>query len=132
MLSFNFIINHVTNIKSIVMKTQLFTSRYFLSTLTAILFIPLSIIFQGCKKSVETSIDEEIATKRKPQDPPQPLPFYFTNCNQNPQYSATLIKGVAANVSITKNYVNSPGGQLSCFYKRYGEWNHRHRTGRNI
>lgn len=97
------------------MKTPLFTGKYFLPTLTAILCIQLSIIFQGCKKSVETSTTEEIATKRKPQDPPQPLPFYFTNCNQNPQYSATLIKGVAANVSITKNYVNSPGGSYAAF-----------------
>jgi len=98
------------------MKTTIFTSKYFLQMLTAILFFQLSIIFHSCKKSVEPSASEEVATKRKPQNPPPPPPpFYFTNCNQNPQYSATLTKGVAANVPITKNYVNSPGGSYAAF-----------------
>ena len=100
------------------MKTPLFTGKYFLPVLTTILCLQLSILFQGCQKTVEPSVSEEIATKRRPGNPPPPPPpppFYFTNCNQNPQYSATLTKGVAANVSIIKNYVNSPGGSYAAF-----------------
>ena len=98
------------------MKTPLFTSKYFLPMLTTILCFQLSIFFQSCQKSVEPSVGEEVATKRKPQNPPPPPPpFYFTNCNQNPLYSATFTKGVAANVSIVKNYVNSPGGSYEAF-----------------
>ena len=98
------------------MKTPLFTSKYFLPVLTAMLCFQVSILFQGCQKSVEPSVSEEIATKRRPQNPPPPPPpFYFTNCNSNPLYSATLTKGVAANASIVKNYVNSPGGSYPAF-----------------
>ena len=96
------------------MKTTVFTSKYFLPALTAILYFQLSIIFQSCQKSVEPSVNEEIATKKKPPTPPSPPAFYFTNCN-SPTYSATLTKGVAANVSIIKNYVNSPGGSYPAF-----------------
>ena len=100
------------------MKTPLFTGKYFLPLLTTILCLQISILFQGCQKTVEPSVSEEEATKRKPQNPPPPPPpppFYFTNCNSNPMYSATLTKGVAANVSIVKNYVNSPGGSYPAF-----------------
>ena len=98
------------------MKTLLFNGKYFLPVLTTILYFQLSILLQSCQKTVEPSVSEEEATRRKPQNPPPPPPpFYFTNCNQNPQYSATLTKGVAANVSITKNYVNSPGGSYEAF-----------------
>ena len=103
-------------LKNIVMKTPRSSGRYFLPMLATLLCIQFSIIFQSCQKSVEPSATEEIATKRKPGNPPPPPPpFYFTNCNQNPQYSATLTKGMAANVSITKNYVNSPGGSYDAF-----------------
>jgi hypothetical protein len=75
----------------------------------------LFFIFQSCQKTVEPSTAEEIATKRKPQNPPPPPPpFYFSNC-YNPLYSAQLTKGTPANVSITKNYVNSPGGSYAAF-----------------
>ena len=95
------------------MKATAFTGKHFLPLITVSLFF----IFQSCQKTVETEgVNEEIATKRKPQNPPPPPPpFYFTNCNQNPLYSATFTKGVAANVSIIKNYVNSPGGSYSAF-----------------
>jgi len=96
------------------MKTTLLTSKYFLPALTAILYLQLSIFFQSCQKSVEPSVNEEIATKKKPPTPPSPPAFYFTNCN-SPTYSATLTKGVAANVSVIKNYVNSPGGSYPAF-----------------
>lgn len=77
-------------------------------------------IFQSCQKSKEpfqTRGNGEVAARRKPQNPPPPPPptFYFTNCNQNPQTTATFTKGVAANVSFTKNYVNSPGGSYPAF-----------------
>ena len=78
-------------------------------------------IFQSCKKTVEppaadTETAEQAAGKKPPKNPPPPPPpFYFTNCNQNPQYSATFVKGVPANVFIIKNYVNSPGGSYPAF-----------------
>jgi hypothetical protein len=81
----------------------------------------LGFIFQSCKKTVEppaadTETAEQAAGKKPPKNPPPPPPpFYFTNCNQNPQYSATFVMGVPANVSIIKNYVNSPGGSYPAF-----------------
>ena len=96
------------------MKTPRYTSKYFLPLLTTILCLQVSIFFQSCKKTVEPSVNEEIATRRKPQNPPPPPPFYFSNC-YNPLYSAQVTKGIPANVSITKNYVNSPGGSYAAF-----------------
>ena len=108
-------------IKNIVMKTPLITNRYFLPMLTTILCLLASILFQSCQKTVEPSLSQEIAGKKggggnphNPPPPPPPPPFYFTNCN-SPLYSATLTKGVAANVSFVKNYVNSPGGSYAAF-----------------
>jgi hypothetical protein len=97
------------------MKTPLFTSKYFLPVLTTILCLQASTIFQSCKKSVEPSANEEIATKKRPQNPPPPPPpFYFSNCNI-PTNSATFQAGVPTNTTITKNYVNSPGGSYDAF-----------------
>ena len=91
-------------------------------TVVSIFFLFQSVmIFQSCQKSKEPFENRgngEVAGKRKPHDPPPPPPpppFYFTNCNYNPTYSATLTKGVPANVSIIKNYVNSPGGSYPAF-----------------
>ena len=98
------------------MKTPLFTSKFLLPFLTTILCLQASIFFQGCKKTVEPSVSEEIATKRRPGNPPPaPPPFYFTNCNSNPQNSATFTVGVSTNTQFTKNYVNSPGGSYPAF-----------------
>ena len=56
-----------------------------------------------------------VAGKKKTPNPPPPSPtFYFTNCN-NPTYSASLQVGKPANVSIIKNYINSPGGTYPAF-----------------
>ncbi len=97
------------------MKTPLFTSKHFLPVLTAILCFQASIILQSCKKSVEPSVSEEEATKRKPQDPPPPPPpFYFSDC-YNPIFSASFPVGMPANLTIIKNYVNSPGGSYAAF-----------------
>src|SRR5688572_3281529 len=102
-------------IKFIVMQTAKFPGRQFLTVLSYFLFFQAVMFFQSCKKTVEPSATEEIATKRKPQNPPPPPPpFYFSNCH-NPLYSAQLTKGTPANVSITKNYVNSPGGSYAAF-----------------
>ena len=92
-----------------------FRGRQFLTVLSYFLFFQAVMFFQSCKKTVEPSANEEIATKRKPQNPPPPPPpFYFSDC-YNPLYSAQLTKGKTANVSITKNYVNSPGGSYAAF-----------------
>jgi uncharacterized protein (TIGR02145 family) len=72
--------------------------------------------FLSCKKT-GIPATEEIAGARKPKNPPpppQPPPFYFTNCN-TPTYSASFTLGVPANTPITKNYVNSPGGNYAAF-----------------
>ena len=97
------------------MKTPRYTSKYFLPLLTTILCLQVSIFFQSCKKTVEPSVNEEIATRRKPQNPPPPPPpFYFSDC-YNPLYSATFAKGEPANAAISKTYVNSPGGSYGAF-----------------
>src|SRR5687767_9064122 len=97
------------------MKTSKIPRTHFLTLLS---FIFLSVfIFQSCKKSVDPSINEEqaVAGKKKPPNPPPPPPtFYFTNCN-TPTYSASFQVGKPANVSITKNYINSPGGSYPAF-----------------
>jgi uncharacterized protein (TIGR02145 family) len=97
----------------VMQKTSVFASMQLLSTLTIILLI----VSQSCKKTIETSTNEPVAASKKknPNPPPPPPAFYFTNCNQNPMYSATFTKGVAANISIVKNYVNSPGGSYPAF-----------------
>jgi hypothetical protein len=98
------------------MKTTLFTGKYFLPVLTTILCFQLSIIFQSCQKSVEPSRSEEVATKKKPgSTPPPPPPFYFQDCYYPSTYSASFQAGVPVNTTITKNYINSPGGSYGAF-----------------
>jgi uncharacterized protein (TIGR02145 family) len=97
----------------VMQKTSVFTRIQLLPALTVIFLI----VFQSCKKTIETSTNEPVAASKKknPNPPPPPPAFYFTNCNQNPMYSATFTKGLAANVSILKNYINSPGGSYPAF-----------------
>lgn len=99
------------------MRTTKFTTRPLLSLITIIICFQALIIFQACQKTSDTppGKEEEIATRKKPGNPPPPPPpFYFSNC-YNPLYSAQFTKGTPANVSITKNYVNSPGGSYAAF-----------------
>jgi uncharacterized protein (TIGR02145 family) len=49
-----------------------------------------------------------------PAPPPPPPPFYFVNC-MIPTFAATLIKAAPTSITITKNYVNSPGGSYAAF-----------------
>ena len=101
------------------MQQTKFLKRY---ALPVISFIFLALFFQNCQKSVETSETGEVGTKKggngngNPHNPPPPPPppFYFSNCN-NPTYSASFVVGVAANTTIIKNYVNSPGGSYDAF-----------------
>jgi hypothetical protein len=94
--------------------------RLFLSVLSFFLIIQSALLFQSCKKSLSpmerSGTGETAAGKgpKHPPPPPPPPPFYFSNCN-NPLYSATMPKGIAANVSVTKDYVNSPGGSYPAF-----------------
>lgn len=98
-------------------KVLLFIARSF--PLTVIFFTLILFIFQSCQKSLDDPKNEGAVSRKKgnPHNPPPPPPpaFYFTNCNSNPMYSATLTKGVPVNMTITKNYVNSPGGSYSSF-----------------
>lgn len=97
------------------MQTATSPGRQFLTGLSFFLFFQFAMFFQSCKKTVETLVPEEIAAARKkPTTPPQPPTFYFTNCN-NPTYSASFPVGMPANVPITKNYINSPGGSYAAF-----------------
>ena len=91
-------------LKSIVMKkTASFTKP------AAIICLLTLIIFQSCQKTVEPSAtEEELATKKKPQNPP-PTPGFTFNCGTY-SYSGTFIAGVPANVTVTFSYSNSPGG----------------------
>src|SRR4030095_6784011 len=95
------------------MRSETFLPKPWQSTLFLVLFFQLT-IFQSCMKSGEAPASEEIATKRKPSNPPPPQPFYFNNCSY-PVFSGTFRAGVPANVSFTLNYVNSPGGSYPAF-----------------
>lgn len=78
-------------------------------------FLLLLLFIQSCGEKVISPDATELETDKKPHNPPPPPPaFYFSNCN-NPTYSATFVKGQATNTTITKNYVNSPGGSYAAF-----------------
>ena len=100
------------------MQTPKIAGRQFLTAFSILSFM-LVMIFQSCQKSNEISGNGGQAAGKKrggnPPPPPPPPPFYFTNCNYNPTFSAVFTKGVPANVAITKNYVNSPGGSYAAF-----------------
>src|SRR5688572_26129975 len=92
------------------MKTLIFTCRILLP----LVICSMIFSFQGCKKTTETkSTDEETETMgKRPEQPPPP--FYFSNCS-NPRFSGNFVTGSSANVTITLNYVNSPGGSYPSF-----------------
>lgn len=95
------------------MRIRNFLGKQFIILLAALF------LFQSCKKTVDPAVGEEnleTVAGKKPKNPPPPPPppFYFSDC-YNPLYSATMPKGIAANVSVTKNYVNSPGGSYPAF-----------------
>lgn len=99
------------------MQTATFRGRQFLTVLSSILLFQVTIFFQSCEKTIEAPETREASAngRKKPPPPPPPPPaFWFTNCN-NPTYSAAFPKGLPANVPITKNYVNSPGGSYAAF-----------------
>lgn len=80
------------------------------------LLLLIVIIFQSCKKTDEAvaARNNEAESKRPPKNPPPAPTFYFTDCN-NPPNSGTFSVGVPVNTTITKNYVNSPGGSYDAF-----------------
>jgi hypothetical protein len=93
------------------MKTFVFTRRIFLPLLISSMIFS----FQSCKKTVETaSADEEIATRKRPPNPPQPPTVSFNNCS-NPGFSGNFIMGSPANVTFTLNYANGSGGSYAPF-----------------
>lgn len=97
------------------MQTATFPVIKFWTVLSSILFFQLTLFFQSCQKPNEPSAIEEFAGRKKPPTPPPPPPaFYFTDC-YNPTFSASFPVGMPANVTITKNYVNSPGGNYAAF-----------------
>lgn len=86
--------------------TWLFTG--ILLTLCSLIILP------GCKKTVETA-NSEIATRKKPKNPPPPTgPFYFTNCSFA-VFSENFIAGTSTQAAITLNYANSPGGAYPAY-----------------
>ncbi|HET6996702.1 MAG TPA: hypothetical protein VFI06_17030 [Chitinophagaceae bacterium] len=98
-------------------KTTTFTFRQLLPGL-AFLFFGALIICQSCQKEKQPSQNpgsSESTSRKKPQNPPPPPPpFYFNNCSY-PIYAATFTAGVAGTATITKNYINSPGGSYAAF-----------------
>jgi uncharacterized protein (TIGR02145 family) len=103
------------NYKIIAMQTLTFRSKQILTVLAA-----LALFFQSCQKdkvpfSENAANTEGLTERKRPKDPSPPPPvFYFTNCN-NPTFSASFAVGVPTNTTITKNYVNSPGGSYPAF-----------------
>src|SRR5215204_1858030 len=100
-----------------VMQTRIFPGRKHFTVSCLILLLPVVIFFQSCKKTAEPLVataNDEALSGKPPKNPPLPPTFYFTNCN-NPTYSASFTVGVPANIPITKNYVNSPGGNYTAF-----------------
>jgi hypothetical protein len=85
--------------------------------LTSVLVFLFVLFIQSCGHDVISPDGLEYETdKGNPHNPPPPPPtqFYFNNCN-NPTYSASFVQGNQTNTPITKNYVNSPGGNYSAF-----------------
>ena len=83
----------------------------------SILLLSLGLLFQSCRKDIAPENSAQSSSKKPSKNsPPTPPPpsFYFTDCN-NPTYSAAFSAGVPANTTITKNYINSPGGSYSAF-----------------
>jgi uncharacterized protein (TIGR02145 family) len=102
------------------MKTTICSHLQFRTVLSVFFFALVVIVVQGCKKTpIEPATDpatEDQGRKKNPHNPPPPPPppFYFSDC-YNPTFAATFTKGISANLTITKNYVNSPGGSYAAF-----------------
>jgi hypothetical protein len=106
----------IVQIQNIVMqKSKRITLGQLLPFLTLV-FFGLSMTFQSCKKETAPGVTEDVAGKKPPKNPPPPppAPFYFANCSW-PVYSGVFRLGEPCNVSITMNYINSPGGSYSAF-----------------
>lgn len=93
-----------------------FSAKAILAALTTVFFFLIVLFIQSCGNEITSTDGSEYETdKRNPHNPPPPPPqFYFNNCS-NPTYSASFVKGNAANTTITKTYINSPGGSYSAF-----------------
>ena len=101
------------------LSRQNISARKFLPALTSVFFFLLVLSIQGCEdKMVTPEANEQGQTqdRKNPHNPPPPptAPFYFSNCN-TPTFSATFVQGNVTNGTITKNYVNSPGGSYPAF-----------------
>ncbi|HUP14103.1 MAG TPA: hypothetical protein VM187_17905, partial [Niastella sp.] len=84
-----------------------------------VLFLSMILFTTACKKTELSpnggaSSRPDQGSRKPPKDPPPPPPFYFSNCT-NPIYFATFQKGVPANTTLTKNYINSPGGSYPAY-----------------
>jgi len=93
------------------------TGQRYSVTCSLFLIVLFGMFLSNCKKTEEPSIFEELSRKnphKPPPPPPPPPPFYFSNCT-SPTYAATFVKGVAVNTTISKNYINSPGGNYTAF-----------------
>ncbi|MBC7947880.1 MAG: hypothetical protein H7Y42_08380 [Chitinophagaceae bacterium] len=92
------------------MKRTVFAGRIVLP----LLIVSATFIFLACQKTEEVqTVDEEIASTRKP-NPPSSQPLYFNNCG-SPNISGTFVMGTPANVIVTLNYVNGSGASYSSF-----------------
>src|SRR5215218_6493761 len=74
----------------------------------------LLVFIAGCKKTGDTSLVQEIEGKKKPPPPPPAPSFYFSNCSF-PTINGSFRVGQPASVTVTLNYVNSPGGSYEAF-----------------
>jgi uncharacterized protein (TIGR02145 family) len=99
------------------MKKSISLNRKTLSLFSFAFLLSFMLMIQSCEKPADQPTANETATadptmkKGNPhnQPPPLPPPFYFSNCYPGGNaVSATLVKGVAANIAISKTYINSP------------------------
>ena len=103
------------------MKTLTFTVRKNLTIIASVLFLFVLTFSQSCKKATDESPNQDAANltmqkRGNPHNPPPPPPtyFYFSNCS-SPVYAASFTQGVPVNTTISKTYINSPGGSYPAF-----------------
>jgi hypothetical protein len=101
------------------MSTSIASVKKYVAAFIPVLVLLLVLLMQGCnKESSQVAMDPKFKKGNggNPNNPPPPPPpqFYFSDC-MSPLYSATLVKDAPANATITKTYINSPGGSYPAF-----------------
>jgi hypothetical protein len=95
-----------------------FTKTSFVAGALVLTLLATFIILQGCEKTTGdrfTAQNEKGSlTSRKPNNPPPPVYFYFTN-GTNPTISGNFVAGSPTSATITLTYINAPAGSYPAF-----------------